>query len=164
MRQISPVKPEPVSVRMEGMVENSQPRLAIEKYGSGANLLETSQSILSQSLQHVSCICNIRGFHGQNQQSGLEDLVAAPFKLIVEHIGIVCPQIIKGISTGSQFDPIPKRIRMNTAGHHGQFHAYRRVKGVEQIFDPGNDGVLPIFTDQAEVDILKLDAEGIFRL
>ena len=164
MSQISPVKPELVSVRMQRMVEHFQPCLAIQKYSRRTDLLETTQGIHCQSLQHIFCICDIRRFHRQNQQSGLDDLVAASFKLIAEHVRIDCPKIIKGISTGSQFDPIPERIRMDTPDHHGQFHPNGRVEGMEQIFDPGNDGVLPLFADQSEVDILKLNAAGIFRL
>ena len=43
-------------------------------------------------------------------------------------------------------------------------HSNRRVEGVEQIFDPGNDGGLSFFADQPEVDVLKLDTAGLFRL
>ena len=162
LHQLIVGKPEGVlCLRIEGLVEDLQPLLAVQRIGRDPQNLEVIQNIgldpLQTRLRFLICV----RLNGKGDVLGPYKAVVPLGQLGLQHLGVFGADIIKGIVLG--LDPDHLLILRHAAFvvDKRQLHVDAAVEVVEEIAPALENRALVLVLGQLVIDVIETDRPGI---
>ncbi len=150
-----------LTVRVELAMENFQPLRTVEGPGLDTHELEVCQHIRFNPLQPHLGIAQVICLNTEGDVFSLDQTVVALLELAPQHIAVLCPNIVVGISPWRDVDALGEVQKVGPLVDEGKLDIDRGIKVVQEGAIPLKDLFFVLRLGQLVVDIEELHRFGI---